>query len=1586
MTLINPIPGDRSATISWEITWNDLSPTEYMPVALQFNINDVPESPYDFENQDNKLWSTQVVPVDKIGDAIYTITGLENDENYLIYGFMVFRKKTDPFDIITIYSEKIGPIIPRENPLPVSLTQPGVNSGQFDGKQLNSNTTFMIQIELPENFYTHTPPDHLMIMLIDNNNNTQNVQRKTIKVLWNDLINVDDNDLLKRYLLTDLEADLAYEVSAFTLRGYQVSTVSNTIPVVATQKASVPGNLSAIFNYETGNVQISSIIQEKGATPEDLVFKVNLYRHPDGVLLKTFTIDNVFDPNTPVTFPYTFTFDTLGFKDDESNDIFNIGQQSIIKLTTFTSYGESDSSNIFTFTPVKRLQPSTVKLSATEGAITASACKIEWTLPTDLYNQTISKLQLFKTTTGSNETGGDFTGVTPIEITNLAQINALSYQFTTLTTGEKYWFAMKIAVTDPNPSPAEYVLSDLSDDNVFATPYDEISAPTMLISYLEEDVDKQAKLTWQELTAAERDNLTVVSYNIYAYDLISNVYTYKTSVASDVLTYTVTGLSNGASYGFAVNAVVTTLGSNSYVDGDGPDFHNVQITSPYSTVIYVTPWSKPSSPTFTITDYGNHYVNFSISDNSVLNNGLTETDITRYIVYYEPSSGGGQQQMFTTNVNEPNYITGLVNNIEYKFKAFVEYNNPNWERDPSTSTQYIESYITNPELLVTPNFKDTDVLSPSNIVVSGIGDNRATISWTAPVVTIAGLDQKLTFSNYKLEIFTIPMSENSSAVYSTVLANNITEHFINDPNLVNGDSFVCVVSAIYDDTETTGITETLTAPSEPSSVFIPFTNSDPVTNIVYTNIGDGTVTFTWTAPSFTGGNNIAIKSYQSYYEKYNSVGTLIEQSEAEEHSAATGPVTYNFLENGFNYKFYVRVVTQDPNGSAPVFSDYASSTTNAYPFKFDDEVNSINNFAVTFIGSTITLGWDANISLQGYPFNYLIYKGSGTSTTPNFPTDGSELVATILNTANPNTSYTDSAVLLGTGYTYKAQIKFVNPNDDTDIRYGPYTLVEDAIPYNDPSNPTGLVGTPASESLSLQWTRETAVNGLPVQGYNIYTFLENSPNSETDKNNWTKQNGENLYTNTDPYNVYSLANGVGVKVKVTVVTQNINDDNTSDPTDAAPNAFIESDFFTTPMITVWPFTNPEAPVAYVNLTEVTNQKNIIYWNEVTNTGGFNILGYNVYLADGTKLNTNIIQANTLKYDHTGLTNGTSYSYYVKAIVANKNDGDNHIESVASNVVTRIPFNISNAPSIVDPIEEMIEEKIRLIWDFTNNRADAGLLDNNDRFVITMQNLSQPERNTTLYVDNINDRNLEITVIPGHTYSFKMVAQFANPNDTALTVDSNFSNIVQVATFGYATPHIDILSQGYNEVKLLINPYNDIDLKDGTLVKYIVSVKDMNGQIITNYPIVVAEEVRDSNNPVILNGLTNGTEYRIEVITETTQSGVSHFGDVVYVIGKPGLAPAISDVVAVPISEFNITFIPNTYKPSFIHFFIEKHSGQTSITYKVMYVVSSPAMSGDEYRLSLVDPNNSTLTTSQITRISVIAGNEYGNSETFQKIF
>jgi hypothetical protein len=1501
LTLSAPTPGDSSLTMKWVLNLNDYS--TWTPVAMRFYLNDSNGLEYNYDSVNNLKWSEKTIPVENIADNIYTITDLINDESYIVYAMIILKSTTNAF--MTIYSPISSVGIPTANPSALTI------DSTFNGKIESSNTEFNLKIYYDRDEYTNKPIDKIVIMLHDNalDNASTPSQTKTVEVNWGDLITTNEvgsNVSYISYTLSNLTPNLAYECACFPVRGQQIGNLSNTIFVLATQQSTPPTQPTLVFNYTTGNVGITTTVTSKGAVaPEGQdFFYLKLYvTEGNGsgayVLKKQYNITSQiyggFDSNenavTAHDFgsdvsptPFVYSIDTNGLTDPNENNIFSLGTLYTVKFTIETFFGETPSSAARTFTPLKIVNAPILALST---PIASTSVPVSWTAQ-DALGQIISRYTVYYRVNGT--TNWSSAGTNQLTSGSIST----SYTITGLTKGTKYDFSVTASLTNTNVTPNTYLESDYSTQTVFAIPYSAPGQVTGLtISYIQADVDSQAKLTWTAPT--DTSNLIIAGYKIYrvtgsspsfTYTSISSGPTVNTLATTNAATsYIITGLTNGTTYTYAVAAVLTTYLTNSYVSGE-TDYNATIEGTTKSGNRSIVPWSLPNGPTMTITDVGNHFVRLSLLNNSTTANGLTFSQ-------FKVNTSGGNSTSLETVQTTP-YFTGL-NNALTTFTPNAEYTNPNVALGIITATGTSST--------ATPGFVATSKFSPTSVTISDIGNNTATVSWVAPNYVTSGVPDNLTLIGYN--VIVKRASDDADILTDTSLATSplATTLTITDILLENGIQYYMVISANYDDSSTSGIATTGTAYSSDSSNFTPYTNPDTVTNITYTNIGDQTVTVQWTNPTFTGGVDIEIYKLVAYYEEYNYDGVYQTTSNPIDLTSPTVNLTpetttsyaFNGLTNGHKYQFYIKTVILNPNDLSEVSSTYATYETQAIPFLFDETVWGITGFDVTGIsGTQIVLGWNANTSLFGLPFDYEIAKTGFTSITTS------------------STSYTDTAVTVGTTYYYKVRIHFVNPNDVNDVRYGDYTHEEEAKPYLNPTAPVGLTGTAGNTTIDLTWTQETTVGGLPVQGYFVYTKVGNAADFEP----------SDLYTGSLPYHITSLTNGIPVQIKITVQTL---DDNVN-ITDPNLGQTIESDFSST--ITVTPFTTPQAIVISVDTLVASSGTNTITWSELTNTGGFPIYGYNIYTVTAgpmyTKLNNSIISpSETMQYIHNELTNGISYTYVVRAVVLNTNTNE-EIEGAFSNSVTKIPFAQSNSPVVSVPAFE-IEELITVNWTFTNNYVDCGLSTtdqnsaNADRFVIQINNLSRNEI-TTMNIEDIEQRTQNIAVNPGHTYVITMTAEFRNPNDTSVTVSSATSNTVTTSTYGYADAHIEYRSSGNGTIKFAINPYNDIDLKGGAFSNYHVYVRLNNGNtpnvadlIIdgTNVSYVVVNEQFPPEQTI--SGLSNGQEYVIIVVTETTATtdpiSNNHRGDPIYFIGSAGPVPSIVSISSVSATQIKINVTP-----------------------------------------------------------------------------
>jgi hypothetical protein len=1076
---------------------------------------------------------------------------------------------------------------------------------------------------------------------------------------------------------------------------------------------------------------------------------------------------------------------------------------------------------------------------------------------------------------------------------------------------------------------------------------------------LEADVNGQAKLSWTSPSAADRSNLPVVNYKIYRKLSSDSSYgsTPLATIGTDT-TYTDTTAINGTIYNYAVAAVTSTAGTNSItattVEGEKTESKTF------------VPWSRPSAATLsTPIAVGNHWARMVITNNALSTNGLNA-----YFHRYEVENTNSSVLVpLRTDSASSFYFTGLPNDVENTFKAFVSHINPN------VSGSYIRS--ADPSgYTATPTFVIVSKFQPSSLLISNVISNGVTVSWTAPtfVTNPSSIDtpDNVTLNGYKVAVYL--STDLNSAVYTSTLTSDTTLN-ITDVALINGYTYVAKVIAYYDDSDTSG-TQQLGQSSVASSTFIPVTIPNPPTNVTYDPLVFGTtgnVKVEWTAPTDTqgsdsnGNDNIPISGYSIYYNQYSYSDTSYTTPVSTSSTIITSTTTnYTFtdLANGYKYQFFVQTQILDPNTQSPLYSNTATNTTKAVPFDNTNSLYAVAGFDISSISeSSIGITWTANSSLAGIPFNYLLENSSDLGA--NWST-----LSTIASTSG-TTSVTDSDVTIGTLYQYRIKIIMPNPNGGSDL-VGPQSSVIDARPYLTPGAPTGLTAVASDSSVGLSWTTAPlvdgvqTVNGLPVQGYNVYTVVTGSPNT------YTKVNTALV---TSPYSHNSLTNGLLYKYVVKVVTKNTNDDLTPDDnTDAAPLANIESDYST--MVSATPYKAPDAPAVTVDITDATSGTNTINWSVPSSNGGFEIAGYNVYtVVTGspntyTKLNTSGLVTST-PYAHTGLTYGQSYSYIVRAVVLNTNASSAQVESVDSNTVTKIPFTYANAASL--SYTESNETDIVLNWTFTDNTTAVGFITGDKYFNINVTNNSQPELSYVVPNVSISLRTKNFHINPGNRYSIAIETVFSNPNNISALV-TTVSSALPVTTFGYADVHLDLIETDLTSITIAMNQLNDIDLKGGYFINYHGFVYEMNANNTHSSTPVKTFTSNDQISYQKITGLTQYKRYKIVVQVETGRDGFPndlHRGDNTYVLAQTVPPPTNSNRPSVlGVNGSGSTLNVNSSISSIKYVIVAiTDDNSTNSNKQLFYYIADPDVTSNIINISL-----SNITYAQIREVNVFLYN------------
>jgi fibronectin type 3 domain-containing protein len=230
------------------------------------------------------------------------------------------------------------------------------------------------------------------------------------------------------------------------------------------------------------------------------------------------------------------------------------------------------------------------------------------------------------------------------------------------------------------------------------------------------------------------------------------------------------------------------------------------------------------------------------------------------------------------------------------------------------------------------------------------------------------------------------------------------------------------------------------------------------------------------------------------------------------------------------------------------------------------------------------------------------------------------------------TSYTDSSLPDGATYYYRVTA-FTIAGESTESNEARATT------WNIPTAPRSLQGTPATNSVTLNWTPPSSTGGLALTAYRIYEGASSGSEAFLAAVSGT----------TTTFYETGLPNGVARYYRVSAV-----------------NAKGEGPL-STEIKVVPQFPAPSAPL---NLTAVPGSmigEVQLTWSTPASDGGTPITGYNIYRGSGPGTETLLTQvpAGTTQYTDDGLTILTNYYYQVTAI--------NPAESAPSNEACSKPF-------------------------------------------------------------------------------------------------------------------------------------------------------------------------------------------------------------------------------------------------------------------------------------------------------------------------
>jgi hypothetical protein len=956
-----------------------------------------------------------------------------------------------------------------------------------------------------------------------------------------------------------------------------------------------------------------------------------------------------------------------------------------------------------------------------------------------------------------------------------------------------------------------------SSNKVTNIPYTNASAPTNLSSVA---ASGEITLSWQA-----PDLLNGLGFDHYEVKIEDGDWT---NVGTN-LSHVFSGLTNATVYTMYVKAVtLNVLEGNVYVDGVASSIYNL-------------PYAIPSAPTFVSCVEGNEELRLTWNINTTgtmlggfsfagfmgsYDNGVNWINLNNF----DASKYFGDEQ-------NPAYLfTGLTNGQSYFLKVYAVISHP------------LLGNIDGNVLTVGPFVPFTNPSAP--IFVSCLeGNQQLTLTWEEPS-SLGGLS---------LDHYKVRTNTNTWIDAGLNLSNIIT-------GLTNGQAYNISIKAVVSHPNL-GLQDGATYTS--TVTFVPYTTaiaptfiySDTTINnyswyptrlrIQVTKLPGSSVDNVWveTVGSNTGGLPV------DYYEySYDNINWNTNYNEINDYAIVIGSglypsdgIGFPATEIGTTVTIKVRAVTTHPNlGSIPgtAFERNALIYATPSPPIFNTIVAGDQSLTVTWqamvpyvsgilyeSGLPIVDGQLNGLPLERYQIAVNNY-GNGTHW---MNVDASVTTYTFTELTN-GTSY--APIIRAYGYD---QYKNVGGN-------GTNTLVEGFIATSSANTPYKPASAPTLNAIEQQDSQLTLTWNAPALGGLSFVRYEMSIDGTT----WTSSVGNVNYTNSEtvPSFVFtSLTNGQSYNLRVRTITTH------------PVLGEITGDTFTS--LSYVPYKVAAAPVITVT---PSNQQVLLEWS-TPDLGGLPLtsfqLSYNgttwsdLISGSGLIFSTNNVNSSVT---FTGLTNGTSYSYYIRIKTTHPNLGN--INGLSTNV-TAVPFIIPGVVSNV--VASAINGKLTFSFTAPAN-ANNNVITENYEYSIDEGNTWEPLYQLTDFITNIGD----------NMFSLKIRVYIINPNDNISKVVGGITTLNNLQNVDIVTPQNVVSSFGNGTV---------------TLSWDVVNVPDIAYQVIQYFDNGSTTKTIITNNTYTFTGLTNGITYRFGVALYL--SGAA--GPVSNITVRPMIEPVINSV-------------------------------------------------------------------------------------------
>ena len=491
------------------------------------------------------------------------------------------------------------------------------------------------------------------------------------------------------------------------------------------------------------------------------------------------------------------------------------------------------------------------------------------------------------------------------------------------------------------------------------------------------------------------------------------------------------------------------------------------------------------------------------------------------------------------------------------------------------------------------------------------------------------------------------------------------------------------------------------------------------------------------------------------------------------------------MSNGTSYAFELRAVNKGgPNDTE--LESTGIAIDNIIPV---GPPTSPRNLTGTYGDAQVTLSWDAPVSNGGT--SIIRYDYGKKKTTESWSDAWHIIPDSGLGEDHVSTYTVETDLTNGTAYNFRVRAVSQGINDN-EIDGNP-AETGSITPIGPPTAPTGLSATNGYLETILSWTPSASDGGSAIAEHKYRQQIQGVPWED----NWVSiPTSAPNQGNAISYTITGLSGGTVYKFELLAVNSGgANNSQLDGPADSVTN--------------VRPTGRPDPPTSFEAVAGDTIVT--LSWVAPSNNGGSTITKYH-YKKKGTGSwpiawigipNSGVDEANDDSYEVTGLTNGNTYSFRLRAINFGGNNGVRRESSyvAADNITPQSLVGSPDAPTNLQASPDY--DYITLTWDDPSD--DGGSPIERVQYAMRESNgsFAQWTNIPTSGVGQLNDNSYEVTgLTPATTYSFKIKAQ-NRPDSTYFT--SEETSVVSATTSSPPTLFRQKISSGEKHTCALENP-------------------------------------------------------------------------------------------------------------------------------------------------------------------------------------